>query len=162
MATLRRSLSAMVLASLMLLVPVSTAAAQCPTCVVPDTIRYVEDRDEEDIIPAAWPTHDDARECIFKGSCPHLEDIAYVDVDISDQMESATDGARFSVNNELVGPITMWLVCSYDGSGQALDCWFDDERGWGADGDLSNEARELRLFPVQSGPAEYDVRITVY
>lgn len=119
----------------------------------------VADADQDKVIPASWPTHSDARQCIFKGSCPHLEDVAYADVDISKAMQDHEEYAYFSVTNGLLGPTTMWLVCSYDGDGQAIECWFDDERGWGVKGELTQDARELRLMPIQSSPAEYHLKV---
>lgn len=114
------------------------------------------------VIPAGWPDYGSAKDCIFKGQCPNLEDTAYKDVDISDAMQDWEDGATFHVTNGLVSVTTLWLVCSYNADGKALECWFDNERDWGLRGDLSKDARELRLFPVHSAPNEYELRLWVY
>jgi hypothetical protein len=141
--------------------PAMAASATCPTCLASG---YVEktDIDEDKLIPGAWPTQEDAKRCIFKGSCPHLEDVMYKDVDISDQMQDYEEGAGFHVFNQLVSTTTLWFVCSYDGDGNALKCWYDRDRSWGLSGDLSPDARELRLMPVQSAPNEYRLDVYVY
>lgn len=122
----------------------------------------IADVEEENVIAAGWPSHQEAKQCVYKGSCPGLEGVAYADVDISDAMLDADDGATFHVANTIVSSTTMWLVCSYDGAGTALDCWFDGEPSWGARGELSSDARELRLLPIQSAPNEYHLQLWVH
>lgn len=120
------------------------------------------DMEEDNVIPAGWPSYSEAKQCIFKGSCPELEGKAYADVDISTEMQAYQDGAVFYVSNAILSPTTLWFVCSYNEDGRALDCWYDQERSWGLRGELSSDARELRLMPVQSAPNEYHLDLYVY
>lgn len=121
----------------------------------------IADVQEENLIEAGWPSYSDARDCLYPNSCPNLEGIAYEDVDISAEMQNYEDYAYFVVRNGLVSRTTLWIVCSYDGGGALLDCWFDDERSWGLMGYMSQDARELRLVPVHSAPNEYHLSVYV-
>lgn len=121
----------------------------------------IADVEEENLIEAGWPSMSDARDCLYPNACPELENVAYKNVDISGAMQDYEDYAYFIVRNGLTSRTTLWIVCSYDGGGAILDCWFDDERSWGLMGYLSSEARELRLVPVHSAPNEYHLSVYV-
>jgi hypothetical protein len=119
------------------------------------------EQDQDGVLPAGWPSYVEARDCIRQGQCEHLEDVAFAHVDISAEMQHYTDIAYYEVSNGLVSTTTLWMVCSYDGQATLLDCWYDDRRSWGMSGELSQEARELRLFPIQSAPNEYHFSLYV-
>lgn len=118
------------------------------------------DVDSSKVIPAGWPTYEDATSCVWN-PCDHLRDRAYVDVDISDAMADYEDYAEFYVVNGFVSQTTYWFVCSYDSSWTPIDCWYDDERSWGMMGELSPDAHELRVFPIQTAASEYHLYVYV-
>jgi hypothetical protein len=113
---------------------------------------------EDNVIPAGWPSYYQAKQCAWQGSCPELEDVAFHDVDISDTMEGYENGTVFEVTNGVVTPIASWFVCSFDDTGRILDCWRGSGSG-GLRGELSEDARELRLMPLRSAVNEYHLRL---
>lgn len=117
--------------------------------------------DTSNVIPAGWPSHYEAKQCAWKGSCPELAGTAFADVDISDAMADYEDGAVFEVSNGVANPLTGWYVCSFDDSGTILDCW-RGSGSWGMRGELSSDARELRLLPLHSAANEYHLRMYVW
>lgn len=118
------------------------------------------DVDSSKVIPAGWPSYQDATDCVWN-PCDHLKDRAFVDVDISNAMADYEDSAHFYVVNGFVSQTTYWFVCSYDADGFPLDCWYDGERSWGMMGELSPDAHELRVFPIQSAASEYHLYVYV-
>lgn len=149
--TARRGLVAVALALVMLVLPATTALAQTELI---SGVWTLADRNPDRIIPASFPTYREASECVFD-DCENREDVMFVNVDISDAMEDYEDYADFYVVNGFVSTTTYWFVCSYDDSGSPIDCFYDEERSWGMQRELSSDARELRLFPIQSPATEY-------
>jgi len=66
--------------------------------------------------------------------------------------------AVFEVTNGVVTPLASWFVCSFDDTGRILDCWRGSGSG-GLRGELSEDARELRLMPLRSAVNEYHLRL---
>lgn len=114
-------------------------------------------------IPTGWPSwyYAAKNDCIPQDGCPHLEGVMYDDVDISEPMEAYETEAEFTVGNGITSLTTVWMVCSYDGSGETIHCYNDDEWNWGLSGELSADARELRLFPSKSASNTYHLDVFV-
>lgn len=162
MAKLAPSLLVATLTVTMTLVPAAPAAAQCASCLASSVDDLVLGTDEDKVIPVSFPSFSEARDCLHhQNSCSELEDVAYKDVDISDEMESYENSASFDVFNRQLSHTTLWVVCSYDESGSALDCWWDDRRDFGLEGELGPDARELRLVAVHSPVTEYRLDLQV-
>lgn len=162
-----RTVSAIATVAALLLVSVPpTAAGQCPTCIAGDTVRQIRDTEEDQVIPVGWYSYQLAKDCVEQGSCPHLEDVAFKDVDISEEMESYEDGASFELAGSLGLPtgdiVRLWLVCSYDAAGELEDCFFDQLRGWGLSRSLGPDARELRIFVIDDMAVEYHLTVHAY
>lgn len=162
---MRRTLpkSAVVLGAITLLTlpAISSQAGTGLTSIV----HEVADIEEENVIPLGWPSWYEAEECIAIGSCPHLEGQAFAHVNFSEVMKDydpEEDTAKFVLYNTMLSArTTLWFACSYAGDGTVLDCWYDEHRAWGLSGELSQDARELRLFPIQSAPNEYYLDVWV-
>lgn len=143
----------------LLLVTLSAGASSAVTTTT--SLAYEEaDVVSNDLIPAGWASYSDARDCVWD-DCQDLENVAFVNVDISQAMASYEDYAQFYVINGFVAQTTLWMVCSYDADGIPVNCWYDEEPGWGLVGELSPDAHTLRLFPVQSVSNEYHLYIYV-
>lgn len=135
----------------LLAVPSASACAICPSST---PASHPDDPDK--IIPVSWPSESLATNCAYhQSACPLLEDIAYKDIDVSDELEDYEEWAYFRVGNKLPGT-TLWFACAYDGEGEPTQCYYDDffQRNWPLYGDLSPDVVELRIFPIQS-PATY-------
>lgn len=115
------------------------------------------------VLPAGSPNFDLAELCVPYDACPEMEGVTYAHVDISQQMEQATDDddPRFWLDDSVVDETALWLVCTYDGDGRALDCYYDDERGWGFNHGVGTDVRELRLFPIHSAATGWQLTIQV-
>lgn len=145
-----------------LIVPAMTAQSG-PVTGPTSIVHEVLDFDEDKLIPVGWSSTYEAEECIYKGSCPNLEGVAFAHVDISEAMENYEDQADFALYNaQMTSRTTLWMVCTYDDAGWALDCMYDDpHRAWGYMADLDEDVRELRLFPIQSMHNEYWLELWV-
>lgn len=153
---LSRSILAATCVLAMVLFPASTAAAQVSVWPVVD---MVESTDEDEIIPATFPTEDEADKCAYQRSnCPHLEGLTYVDVNVTDELESYENGAKYWVLNDMGVP-TWWFVCAFDGPGGPDDC---RHGGNYLSGELAPDTETLRVMTIQSPAAEYTVRIDVW
>jgi hypothetical protein len=158
---MRRGKQATAAVTTVLLVTFTAGGASAVTFVASGAFE-VADVEVNNLIPAGFPSVWEARECAYQGSCPALEDVAFRDVDISDAMRDYEDSAYFTVVNGMVSMTTLWYVCSYDANGDPLDCWRDRETSWGLTGDLSEDARELRLMPIQSAGNEFHLDVYVH
>lgn len=152
MAKLLQSVFALAIGLAFLLLPATTVAAQS----VWDAPDYATPDNPDRVIPGGWPTYDDAADCAARDACPELEGQAFATVDISNKMENYESYADFYVANSYHTHVTTyWFVVAYDSSGDFTDWWYDDEAGGGLGGELPGDARELRLFPVQSAANEF-------
>lgn len=124
-----------------------------------DWVKY----NYEGTIPAGWPSHYYAEDagCVPQDGCPALEDVSYTDVDISEPMQAYESEAQFSLANGLYSTTTVWMVCSYDSSGETIRCHNDGHWGWGLLGNIHPDARELRLFPSKSAANTWHLTVFV-
>lgn len=135
----------------LLVVPATTGAAVTQLL---SGVVGAADVNEDNFIPASFPDKNGARDCIYN-PCSEYEGLTFVDVDISEEMTGVRGPTQFTVRD--VSPAsseTVWFVCAYMEHGNP-NCHHDFAKGNGLQSSLSPEARELRLFPLDTAATEY-------
>lgn len=157
---MRRGMTVLAILVTVALALLPAGSSLATTSATTSAVWTAGDVDEERVIPVGWRSHYEAYDCIQRHACEHLEGVAFVTLDISEPMEQADDRAVFYVTNGLrTAAVTLWYVVGYDGDGNAIEDWRDDQRAFGLKGEMDPSTRELRLFPVQSAPTEYHLRV---